>query len=364
MATRTATDPSPVHPIPANGRAVLFGPLVDGTNIEVGDFTQLGPDSGPTVITNGPDGALRFTEYRAHRIGRITTDGRVTEFSVPTPECGPFGYRPTAGRCTVVHRHRGGPHRAPDHGRGGQGVPLPRSGVFPSVIAAGRDAMWFTMNQADAIGRVGQVGTDAAGLRSTTCPPRAPHLWGSPSAGTEGSGSPRSQSDGPAGRTGTAGSRSTRCRTAPPVRMPSPPPPMPAVLRGSPNGAATGSARPPPTGPSRSATSHSGPGAAGHHPGAGRRPLDSTGDRRSRPCRACRQHQLTRVSLPARAAAPRRAGARPSSAPSRPVRRHRVTLREAGLRQLPRLVPHQATFALSTTARRCRSSAWRFRQMM
>ncbi len=28
------------------------------------------------------------------------------------------------------------------------------------------------------------------------------------------------------------------------------------------------------------------------------------------------------------------------------------------------LVPHQATLALSTTARRCRSSAWRFRQMM
>ncbi|MFD9659803.1 hypothetical protein ACFWCY_56360, partial [Streptomyces mirabilis] len=28
------------------------------------------------------------------------------------------------------------------------------------------------------------------------------------------------------------------------------------------------------------------------------------------------------------------------------------------------LVPDQAMFALSTTARRCRSSAWRFRQMM
>ncbi|MFH8756115.1 hypothetical protein ACH4A6_11085 [Streptomyces atroolivaceus] len=91
MATRTAPGPSPVHPIPANGWVVLFGPLVDGKNIEVGDFTQLGPDSGPTVIMDGPDGALRFTEYRAHRIGRITTDGRVTEFSVPTPECEPFG---------------------------------------------------------------------------------------------------------------------------------------------------------------------------------------------------------------------------------------------------------------------------------
>ncbi|WP_406358583.1 hypothetical protein [Streptomyces sp. NBC_00658] len=34
---------------------------------------------------------------------------------------------------------------------------------------------------------------------------------------------------------------------------------------------------------------------------------------------------------------------------------------DAGLSEL---VPYQATFALSTTARRRRSSAWRFRQMM
>ncbi|MEU6016162.1 hypothetical protein ABZ826_19505 [Streptomyces sp. NPDC047515] len=45
------------------------------------------------------------------------------------------------------------------------------------------------------------------------------------------------------------------------------------------------------------------------------------------------------------------------------------TLRHTGVRaeeltELTHLVPDQATFALSTTARRRRSSAWRFRQMM
>lgn len=35
--------------------------------------------SGPQYITRGPDGALWFTELR-DRIGRITTDGRITEF--------------------------------------------------------------------------------------------------------------------------------------------------------------------------------------------------------------------------------------------------------------------------------------------
>ncbi|WP_329455057.1 DUF6924 domain-containing protein [Streptomyces sp. NBC_01497] len=51
---------------------------------------------------------------------------------------------------------------------------------------------------------------------------------------------------------------------------------------------------------------------------------------------------------------------------------HRITERhlrahaelEAALQHRPALVPHQAMLALSTTARRRRSSAWRFRQMM
>jgi hypothetical protein len=39
------------------------------------------PDSLPTGIVAGADGALWFTERDTGRIGRITTDGRITEFS-------------------------------------------------------------------------------------------------------------------------------------------------------------------------------------------------------------------------------------------------------------------------------------------
>ena len=43
--------------------------------------------SGPTSITAGPDGALWFPEsnedYFTHTLGRITTDGVITEFDVP-----------------------------------------------------------------------------------------------------------------------------------------------------------------------------------------------------------------------------------------------------------------------------------------
>ena len=48
--------------------------------------------SDPNNITVGPDGALWFTERGAARIGRITTDGSITEFPLPasTDGFGPF----------------------------------------------------------------------------------------------------------------------------------------------------------------------------------------------------------------------------------------------------------------------------------
>jgi virginiamycin B lyase len=46
--------------------------------------------AGPIGITAGPDGALWFTEGPANRIGRITTDGRITEYPVPSPNSSPY----------------------------------------------------------------------------------------------------------------------------------------------------------------------------------------------------------------------------------------------------------------------------------
>ena len=41
-------------------------------------------DIGVSTITAGPDGALWFTERARNSIGRIATDGKITEFAVPT----------------------------------------------------------------------------------------------------------------------------------------------------------------------------------------------------------------------------------------------------------------------------------------
>lgn len=52
-----------------------------------GSFTRYAlasPDSATYGIAAGPDGALWFTEEGANRIGRITTSGAVTEYPLPT----------------------------------------------------------------------------------------------------------------------------------------------------------------------------------------------------------------------------------------------------------------------------------------
>jgi len=52
------------------------------------------PQSAPWEITSGPDGALWFTELLGNKIGRITTEGVITEFPVPTPASQPNTIRP------------------------------------------------------------------------------------------------------------------------------------------------------------------------------------------------------------------------------------------------------------------------------
>src|SRR6266705_2620784 len=90
--------------------------------------------SGPQGITVGPDGALWFTDS-ADKIGRITTQGQVTEFALP------------------------------------KFVSYPEK--FPAQIIAGPDgALWFTQTGPNQIGRIttqGQISEFA--LPSSLDPP-------------------------------------------------------------------------------------------------------------------------------------------------------------------------------------------------
>jgi virginiamycin B lyase len=53
------------------------------------EFSPPTPDSGPRALAAGADGNVWFSEYRANRIGRITPKGVITEFAMPRPNSGP-----------------------------------------------------------------------------------------------------------------------------------------------------------------------------------------------------------------------------------------------------------------------------------
>jgi virginiamycin B lyase len=53
------------------------------------EFTPPTPDSGPRALAAGADGNIWFSEYKTDRIGRITPKGVITEFPLPRPNSGP-----------------------------------------------------------------------------------------------------------------------------------------------------------------------------------------------------------------------------------------------------------------------------------
>src|SRR6478735_3255711 len=55
----------------------------------VTEFALPTPDSGPRALAAGPYGNIWFSEYRAGKVGRITPQGQITEFMLPRPNSGP-----------------------------------------------------------------------------------------------------------------------------------------------------------------------------------------------------------------------------------------------------------------------------------
>ena len=53
------------------------------------EFTPPTPDSGPRALAAGADGNIWFSEYKTDKIGRITPKGVITEFPLPRPNSGP-----------------------------------------------------------------------------------------------------------------------------------------------------------------------------------------------------------------------------------------------------------------------------------
>jgi streptogramin lyase len=118
------------------------------------------PNSGPLAITTGNDNALWFTEtaLAANKIGRLEPGGQFTEFDIPTPASNPTGITtgPDGQIWFTLH----------DVAKIGKITPegeiteyfLP-SGNRPGRIVAGPDGnLWFTLSAANAIGRITPFG--------------------------------------------------------------------------------------------------------------------------------------------------------------------------------------------------------------
>ncbi len=109
--------------------------------------------SGPQGITVGPDGALWFTDS-ADKIGRITTQGQVTEFAISTL-AHPMGITTGPdGALWFTESNLDKIGRITTQGRVTE-FALPISRMGPAEITAGPDgALWFTQPGPDQIGRI------------------------------------------------------------------------------------------------------------------------------------------------------------------------------------------------------------------
>ena len=135
------------------------GPDVPMPPQEAGTVTAFAATSasqGVVGIVAGPDHAVWFAEFGANKIGRMATDGGVTEYPVSGS---PFGIVVGPDGALWFTEQNGNTIGRVSTGGSVREFPLPTTLHDPAYIAAGPDkALWFTAidesTQGDTIGRI------------------------------------------------------------------------------------------------------------------------------------------------------------------------------------------------------------------
>ena len=78
------TAPLPPTAVPPTAAPTVAAAPAQATNPQLVEYQVPTSASEPGGMVAGPDGALWFVETAVNKIGRISTDGVVTEYSVPT----------------------------------------------------------------------------------------------------------------------------------------------------------------------------------------------------------------------------------------------------------------------------------------
>jgi streptogramin lyase len=115
--------------------------------------------SAPAGIVTGPDGNLWFTETSGNKIGRITPLGTVTEFPVPTAGSRPLYITSGPdGNLWFTEETGNKIGRVITVSGAITEFPIPTPGSRPVDITAGPDGnIWFTENGSNQIGRLSVV---------------------------------------------------------------------------------------------------------------------------------------------------------------------------------------------------------------
>ncbi|HTX58979.1 MAG TPA: hypothetical protein VMH02_04815 [Verrucomicrobiae bacterium] len=156
----------------------------DGTGVTLYSTGLSG--SEPSGIALGPDGNLWFTEHGSALIGKITTDGTITEFTTPNASSFPWGI--TAGpdgnmwfaECGPYDAAGGAIGKIPTNATSGAQIveySTGMTGFNPTDITTGPDgALWYTYFNSKLIGRITTGGTITEYSVATSDP--SPLLWG------------------------------------------------------------------------------------------------------------------------------------------------------------------------------------------
>jgi virginiamycin B lyase len=116
--------------------------------------------STPQGIVRGPDNALWFTEQAGNKIGRITTDGTITEYPLPTADSGPLSIL-LGGDNQLWFTERSG-NRIGSISADGKiaEYTIPTADAGPTRLAVGSEGdLWFCEFGASQIGRITTDGT-------------------------------------------------------------------------------------------------------------------------------------------------------------------------------------------------------------
>ena len=121
--------------------------------------------ASPAGIAAGADGDIWFTEYNENKIGKISTAGTITEYTIPTANSGPSEI--TAGFGDIWFTEYNGNKIGKISTAGTiTEYTIPTANSGPSGIIAGPGGIWFTEYNGNKIGKISTAGTiyDPAGI--------------------------------------------------------------------------------------------------------------------------------------------------------------------------------------------------------